>query len=59
MPKNVKCVSLKFKRYLIDTDDILEALEVATELLKKEKHFDLYSVLPVILVDVHDIEGDR
>lgn len=59
IPKNPKCVSLKIRRYLVDTGDKEEALEVASKLLKAEKHFDRYSALPVIIVDVHDTKEER
>lgn len=56
IPKNPKCVSLKIRRYLVDTGDKNEALEVASKLLKAEKHFDKYSALPVLLVNIHDTD---
>ena len=52
--KNAKCVSIKPKRYLINTNCTFEALTAANELLQKEKHFELYRALPALIMEVHD-----
>ncbi len=53
--KNVKCVSIKPKRYLINTSCTKEALKAAKKILSEEKHADRYRPLPVLFVEVHSV----
>ena len=52
--KNVKCTSIKPKRYLVDTVDSDKALEVASQRLKLKKHYDRYIALTPIIIGVLD-----
>ena len=53
--KNVKCTSIKPKRYLINTVDSVLALEVASERLKLEKHYERYISLTPIIIEILDV----
>ena len=53
--KNVKCTSIKPKRYLINTVDEDKALNSANKQLKLEKHYDRYVALTPIIVDVFNV----
>ena len=50
-----KCTSIKPKRYLINTVDLDEALEVANERLKLEKHHERYIALTPVIVEIFDV----
>ena len=52
--KNPKCLSIKPKRYLIDSIDTKGALEAAEKLLSKDKYADRYKALPALIVEVHN-----
>jgi hypothetical protein len=54
MAKNVKCTSIKPKRYLINTVDLDKALEAASDRLKLEKHYERYIALTPIIIEVLD-----
>ncbi len=54
---NAKCVSLKPKRYLFNTTDIIEATKKAKNILSKEKYYDKYRVLPALLIKIHEVEN--
>ena len=53
--KNPKCVSIKPKRYLIDSIDTNDALEAAEKLLSEDKHADRYRALPAIIIEVNEV----
>ena len=53
--KNPKCVSVKPKRYFVNTTCSIDAISVASELLKNEKHYDKYKALPALIIKVHDV----
>jgi len=53
--KNKKCVSIKPKRYRINTENHEMALEVANRLLSKDKYFERYKSLPPITLTVHEV----
>lgn len=52
--KNPKCISIKPKRYLINTKCTFDALEEAEKLLSEEKHADRYKPLPALIMEVHE-----
>lgn len=53
--KNPKCLSIKPRRYLIDTLDTDEALRAAKKLLMKEKYYYRYRALPPLLIEIHSV----
>lgn len=53
--KNPKCTSIQPKRYLLNTENKLIALEAAEALLSYEKNADEYRVLPAVTVEVLDV----
>lgn len=57
--KNPRCLSNKPRRYLINTACFISALETGEELLEKDSDKSLYRALPVIKIEVHEVNSDK